>query len=168
MGRRSRTAGKVVSRSSLTKRFTRCSSCDVISTHFDWADDAESLPISSTVATKYSHDLTCLRSSSSNPFLSLVVVTATTKIHSIIFILGLNLAVDINSRTLTIIHHPTIYHTTSHSCPLPLRWLHYIGIKTHVWLTSALHYGLLVGSVSDVLFLLLSLDFPSILSSIIS
>ena len=42
-----------------------------VSTRFDWADDAESLPISSTVATKYSRDLTCLRSSSSKPFSSL-------------------------------------------------------------------------------------------------
>ena len=42
-----------------------------ISTHFNWADNPALPPISSTHPTKYSHDLSCLRSSSINPFSSL-------------------------------------------------------------------------------------------------
>ena len=41
-----------------------------VSEHFNWADDAKSLPISSKIPI-YSRDLSCLRSSSINPFSSL-------------------------------------------------------------------------------------------------
>ena len=43
----------------------------VVSTRFNWADDANSFPISSMMPTKYPRDLSGLRSSSANPFSSL-------------------------------------------------------------------------------------------------
>jgi hypothetical protein len=39
--------------------------------HFDWADDANTLPISTTAPTKHPRDLSCLRSTSTHPFSSL-------------------------------------------------------------------------------------------------